>query len=248
MQTHFSNCLHLYERDVRVVEQIVASNERRAISRIDAGYQNWDFAPALIANSEVITNLDFGLVREPELRRLLTGFFELRQKGDSESFLKSLKVDILSHLGYNWAKKVSKFSLSHSELETTMRKMRMKSESIPFASLRYASVDEIVTEVERYSEQLEPRFENLIEVLIDEDDWLTVNLNRWSKKSIVQMVLLSVLDYSIDPYIANASPGMKCREHIDAARDRLGLRFVATQRVARNLEQLLDLINDLDHN
>jgi hypothetical protein len=72
-----------------------------------------------------------------------------------------------------------------------------------FLSLRHAPCEVIVVEIQKISLSMEASFDKICDAIFLPDDWVRPNEKYWTKQQLIQMVLLSMLEYDIDPFTIN---------------------------------------------
>jgi thymidylate synthase len=116
VQRHYSNCLHVYERDLDKLVCIVERNSTLQIADYELKFQQCDIVPHLIDSREAIVDLRFEHIRNASLRKFMAGFDALKRRNDLKTFEASLHDGVLGHLGRQWARQRRGLSLAEVRL------------------------------------------------------------------------------------------------------------------------------------
>lgn len=104
IQRHFSNAMHLYNRDLGAVRRIVDANTADDVIERDRRFEELTIHDKVASDAVAIASLRFVDVGDLELRRFLDGFRYAWRHRNGSAFVASLPDNLLGYLGYHWAR------------------------------------------------------------------------------------------------------------------------------------------------
>lgn len=100
-QRHFTDSLHLYERDFESATRILASNDLANLSLPRERLQPFDIASYVGADHDIIVDLRFDEINEATLRDLFKAY-EARNSSEPREVLALLPRNLLGFVAYQW--------------------------------------------------------------------------------------------------------------------------------------------------
>lgn len=188
VQTHYTDSLHLYERDFEKVKFILASNSLQTIAEIEKKFSFDNRQYASINHAKIISRQFDDL--EDSVYKYMFIDYNLVIK-ENKSLTKNLD-NLLQYCVYNWIN--IKLKIKEGK--------RVKSNIEILDSLKYQSVDVMIDELKRISQE---NLSNIVQIkdlistkIISESSLVKFDLDQMDK--LIQICLLAIVKDSINAF------------------------------------------------
>lgn len=215
IQRHFSDCFHLYEKNIDQTNLIVQNNSHYATSVASRKF-NWEFSDAIVENFQQILSNEYDFINEPFLAEFLKlfnrkGRLGLKDSNDPiflDSFYGFLAYQCYPQIGFQ----VDGYKL-WGDLSNSMMNIEMRQK---FEQLSRSSSEEIANNIKGLSAQLKGQFNHLKQILDNKSGPFAFK-NHENEEVSLHALLLCLVWTTLDPYTANTSIGTKRKAEIESA-------------------------------
>lgn len=223
IQRHFSDNLHLYEKNVNEAKRIVQGNSFEAVSVVSSNF-DWGYADAILENIQEILKSDYEAISDTDLAVFLKHFNRESRLHNrlSETFVFS--NDFYGFLAYQCYSPIG-YKTDDNEHWGKLRRLMM-TDGIrqKFERLSVSSGQNIAQNIVELTEQLRGRFCVLKEV-IDKENGPFGFKGYDNEESALRVLLLCLVWTVRDVYTANTSIGDMQEQEIATAASILNVPF-----------------------
>lgn len=188
IQTHYTDSLHLYERDFDKVKCILDSNSLQSISSIEKQLSFDNSQYASINHTKIISREFFDLA-DSAYKKI---FLEYNLSAKEKEGLFQNPENLLQYCVYNWVNRKSK----------TKEGKRVKSNIEILDSLKYQSIDVMKSELRRISQENLTNIDKIKELIctkiISENSLMNFDLSKTDQ--LIQICMLSIVKDTINAF------------------------------------------------
>jgi len=238
IQTHFTDSLHLYERDFEKVETILKNNSYETIEATTKTLTNHNMANYLDCNHQAILNLDFLQINHSYYKNIFQLFEQIKLKQSLDIHL--VPNDILGFVINNWLymKKKSRNIVIYSSLEN--------SDHFKLKTIKHHSVDEI----QNFIQELSIKYLNYVDKFLNiiqkesSDSLFSIKTNDKLNMKLVQSILLSIVIDSLSSNLYNKSLREEYMDKIRLISKNLNLSVDDIFKFSYFVEEWMNIISD----
>ncbi|NCD07093.1 MAG: thymidylate synthase [Spirochaetia bacterium] len=188
IQTHYTDSLHLYERDFDKVKCILDSNSLQSISGIEKQLSFDNSQYASINHTKIISRQFFDLA-DSAYKKI---FLEYNLSAKEKEGLVQNPENLLQYCVYNWLNRKSK----------NKEGKRVKSNIEILDSLKYQSIDVMKSELQRISQENLTNIDKIKELIctkiISENSLMNFDLSKTDQ--IIPICILSIVKDTINAF------------------------------------------------
>ncbi|NRQ56337.1 thymidylate synthase [Brevibacillus sp. HD1.4A] len=101
-QRHFTDSLHLYQRDLKKAKDILDCNNIKEMESLSSKVNLFDISQYLEVNHQSVLNLEFESINVPIFRDLFLSYNQFRESRDFKSSLNLIPDNLLGYIAYLW--------------------------------------------------------------------------------------------------------------------------------------------------
>lgn len=221
IQRHFSDSLHIYEKNIDATKLIVKNNNIGAVSFVSNKF-NWGYADDILGNIQEILKHNYDAISDTDLATFLNTFSRERRvkNGASETFAFSnhfygfLAYQCFSTIGIN---------TENNEYCGKLRKLIMADEiKQKFEQLSVSSGQDIAQDITELTKQLKGNLSILKQVFDKKTG--PFGFKSYNNEELgLRVLLLCLVWTTLDPYMVNTPIGSMQKKEIETAASLLGV-------------------------
>jgi thymidylate synthase len=239
VQRHFTDCLHLYERDLQRARDVVATNDLNEIDQISSRF-GWKYSNDILENIEKINSCSYESI-DGELGEFLQRFCsasrrEVKKKLVDYDFPKGF----FGYLARQWLEQPD--PNQRVDQQNDFGSLNFTSDMKKFIALLSCASTEIATSIENLSISLSGRLSEIEILTSGVSSAQILQFFDNDENRALKALLLSALWSSIDPFFAGSSPGQRVIDEIKTAAMSLGLSQDEIRLFSVNVTTLNNMI------
>lgn len=239
VQRHFTDCLHVYQRDLARAAAIVDQNYLDEVDSISARY-DWNYSRDILQNIDKINSCSYGNI-EGELGEFLVKFC---RNARNESKERSVEYDFPSgffgFLAQQWLG-----NNGQRDSEVIPEGSKALNSLVDLAALSSLSAPEIAKNVSRLSVLLHGK---LVRVEVADKEVSHSHILRYfdgDETKALTALILGAAWASIDPYLVGSAFGQRRVDEINMAASSLGLSSSEISQFSVNIDSLKRLFGEV---
>lgn len=116
VQRHFTDCLHLYEKHIDKVKEIIASNTIEEINIWQDKFNNSEeIFKGIISNYNEITTLDIKKITNSYVQEALNNYLNYKTHNNINFLISTLPKDVFGLSAYLWVSSLSSYKLNNDD-------------------------------------------------------------------------------------------------------------------------------------
>jgi len=241
-QSHFSDNLHLYEKDINNAKKIVLNNNQEAIFTISSKF-DWEYSDAILNNYEAIVSGNFEAIEDDQLSTFLRQFCKnsRNQRVNMRDPFKN-SDGLLGFLAYQW---LSSGRCNDERWENERRLMMCKGVKEDIAELSKSSGQEIAQGVMELVDRLRGKLSYLTEAIEKKSGLFKLRDYSGNEDLALRTILLCAVWTTLDPYLASTTIGSKAKQEIMAAANLLNVPFSNVGPLSTAEDELFSALSKL---
>lgn len=213
-QRHFTDSLHIYESDLQDIERVLARNSREGLKRVGLSIRDSCAVDHICSEFSYLVEHGAVALRSDYLRDVFDAFNVLRDHSYCAQFLSLLPRDALGFSAFLWADRYRHIDkLLIPELFLTMMELLSASTTEDLLSrAKYDDIESLSTLIQDLATRHQDKLDTLLATLKEGNRvFVPATGTAIDRGKFLQIVLLSVLLGSLDPWIANSEPGIEVK-------------------------------------
>lgn len=203
IQTHYTDSLHLYEKDFIRVANIIKNNSLEIISKIEKDLNTYNFQNYVFINHANILEQKFINLQDLEIKNIFLLYASFKEK---KSVIDSSLIpdNLLGYCVYHWLKNRKNISIKKISYFEVDNYEKGVSAIQVLNSLKYKETDEIIKSIEELNILYLPKintFKNIICDFTKDNSIFTLDLNDEIK--FINIILLAIMLESISSNLYN---------------------------------------------
>jgi len=219
VQTHYSDSLHLYARDIENVEKILKSNCVQEITSIEKRYGLCDNSEYVLMNHNYILHHDFEMLKSSQFKVMFSLFKDYKREKTVD--FKSIPQNLIGYCMYNWFNKVH--CVDKKDVCDFINKGINMSKNDILRSLIYDTPEHICTVIKEMKVDYLCKYDEL-KSLFDEstkNSFIQININNTD--TFIYIMLLVVVSEGMFSEIYNRDARMKLTNKFNQVCDALNI-------------------------
>ncbi|MBK8815636.1 MAG: hypothetical protein IPN42_09105 [Methylococcaceae bacterium] len=215
IQRHFSDSLHLYEKNIDEANDIINFNNINNVSFVSSNF-DWGYSDAILNNIQEILNNDYNAISDPCLASFLKNFNRVNRllKSESKDFVFS--NNFYGFLAYQCFSPIGYGADSNEYFEKLRRLMMASSIEYKFKQLSVSSSENIAQNIIKLANQLKGQF-HVLKKTVDSNAGPLGFKSHENEELSLRILLLCLVWTTLDPLTANSSIGTIQKDEIKAA-------------------------------
>jgi thymidylate synthase len=200
IQTHFTDSLHLYERDFKKVQTILENNSLDTIDKIIKSIPNLDISNYLSCNHQAISNTDFSQINNSYYENIFQIYSQIKK---NTAFNKALiPNDILGLVIKNWL-----LIKKSRDLNTNLPIAVLDSSYYKLQVIKHCSAKEIQQYIEYLSHTYINHIQNFVLIINKEtkNSLFSIKTNKELDYKLLKAIFLSIVLDSLSSNLYNKS-------------------------------------------
>lgn len=196
-QTHFTDSLHIYTRDLDKIKQVLEKNSLEEVKYLEEKLTSFDNSLYIKEDHTKVINRKFNSLNIGVFKNLFSIMQKFKDKKNIDC--NEIPKNILGYCIYNWLKRRKDITLNNIELFDNIDKGIKLTNTQQLESLKSRNKEDIIIEVSNMRNKLINKFDELGSLLSDKDGVISINLS--DKEKILNIVLLMIVREGIAEYI-----------------------------------------------
>jgi thymidylate synthase len=240
-QSHFSDSLHIYKKDIINIQHIVSNNNQEEVRKISKKF-DWDYSDAILENVETIVSGNYEAIKDDRLSSFLQQFCK-KSRNQRENMRGPLKSSdsLLGFLAYQWLSSGD----YNEQWEKQRRLMMYKGVKKDIEELSKSSGEEIAQGIMALAERLRGNFSSLKEAIEKRSGPFKLRDYNGDEDLALREILLCAVWTTLDPYLASTSIGTNAKQEIIAAANLLNVPFSDVGPLSTVEEELFSTLSKL---
>ncbi|OBZ07552.1 hypothetical protein A8L34_25805 [Bacillus sp. FJAT-27264] len=195
IQRHFTDSLHLYERDMDQVKEILSANNEAIISSLIEKIPSFDTKTYADVNHNEVTNLEFQEIHQDY--RIMFELFREYKNGskDVSSIINRLPCNMLGYSGLLWFEERKGFEINNKYFyELSLEGGNVLDDTIlNFDFLKNETSEKIAESAKSFSSKYSNFVDELIHVTEPQNSFFTINREKLDEMKFLQSIHLSLV-------------------------------------------------------
>ncbi len=196
-QTHFTDSLHLYTKDLEKVEKIINSNSPEEIKYIENNIKKFDIVKYISENHKKILEKDYCNLNLDIFKEI----FKIIQNIKNNNNLDFHKIpkNLIGYVIYNWLKQKKGINFKMIDyFENINKRTKLKNTQL-LESLKIKEESEIINVVDKLNNELLPNFLDLKKVISSKQGIFSLDLS--DERKIINIALFVIIIEGVAEYI-----------------------------------------------
>ena len=246
IQRHFTNCLHIYQRDIKKAELIIRSNTKQYLKKVETQL-SFDVVDYINIDHKAITNLEFSKLAYP-FNKFFKSLIYFKNE-DYKECLNSLPSNLLGYVSYLWLtdRKNWPKDLKLDFFENIKEDNVVSSDFLTIQIIKNESVDTIIDFVHSMVEKHSSKYEILLNTINKKNSIYEINIKEISQEKVLESVILSLILASVSSNIMNPYIKDQYVQNITSICQKLNLQYSDLLKLLEYENKFLQIL-DLNNN
>lgn len=196
-QTHFTDSLHLYVKDLEKVKEIIDNNSLEEIKYIEETIEKFDIASYSSENHKKILEKDYSNLNLDTFKCIFKIIEDI--KNNHNINFDTIPKNLMGYVIYNWLKQKKNINFQIIDyFENISKRIKLKNIQL-LESLKTKEKSEIINTVDKLSNELLPKFSDLKNVIECNQGIFSLDLSN--EKKIINIALFVIIIEGVAEYI-----------------------------------------------
>lgn len=197
IQTHFTDSLHLYEKNFLDVKKIIDKNSLESLDSIQQDLEKFNISEYLNIDHHDVVSLQFKAIKNP----FFLTFFQIFDQVKIQNSINTQDIpkNILGYCIYNWVKQKNWFTETVPNFENYQTKSNIQR----LETIKHSALDEIQNLIEELSKVYLEKSQYIIENIISNKPNSIFYINCSNELKLIQAILLSIVLSSLSSNLYN---------------------------------------------
>ena len=196
VQTHYTDSLHLYDRNLNDVKKVLDNNSLEEIEYLEKEITSFDNSIYIDEDHKEILKKNYDDLNLCEFRDIFNLIKDIKNKKNIDYDI--IPDNILGYSIYNWLKDKKDINLELDFFKEIEKGIKLTNIQL-LESLKGKEKSIIIKNINKLRNELTPQFGEFKKVLEKEDGIFSLNLSNEDK--ILTIILLFIIRESLDEYI-----------------------------------------------
>lgn len=243
IQTHFTDSLHLYEKNFLDVKKIIDNNSYESIDSIQQNIQKFNTSKCLNISHNDVISFQFTAIKDPFFLLFFQIFDQVKNKNSINT--KDIPNNILGYCIYNWVKQKKWFTETVPHFENYQSKRNIQL----LETIKHESIQNIEDLVIHLSHQYLSKSKYIIERLIQNArNSIFSLLSEPNELKLIQTVLLSIILDSLSSNLYNKTLREQYMDKIRKISDNLLISIDDVFKLSYSVEEWKYIFNSTENN
>lgn len=238
IQTHFTDSLHLYEKNFVDVKKILENNSCESIDSIQQNLEKFNISEYLNINHYDVVSLQFTAIKNP----FFLTFFQIFEQAKIQNSINTQDIpkNILGYCIYNWIKQKKWFT----EIIPRFENYQTKSNIQLLETIKHESIQNIENLIIYLSHQYLSKSEYIIQQLIQNArNSIFSFLRETNELKLIQTVLLAIVLDSLSSNLYNKTLREQYMDKIRKISINLNISIDDVFKLSYDVEKWKSIIN-----
>lgn len=205
VQRHFTNCLHIYKRDMDKIAEVLAANNKTTLKAIPKIIPPFKSSSYVDYEHNKINQQKYDELTNDGISDFFKSYVTLKSTRNFDSAIKLLPHNLLGYVAYLWYSEKRDFSANENYFSKFKWEANMGFDVQRLYTLKYESEDTIKKFMEDGSKSLIDQYDKFLEVIQAKSGIYSIR-EGVNRNTIIQTVLLSFVMASV---ASNMAPDTK---------------------------------------
>lgn len=193
-QTHFTDSLHLYTKDLEKVERILNNNSLEEIKYIEENIQKFDIASYISENHKRILEKDYYNLNLDIFKKIFKVIEDVKNNHNID--FSAIPKNLMGYTIYNWLKQKKNINIDY--FENINKRIELKNTQL-LESLKTKDKSEIINVIDKLNNELLPKFPDLKNIIKCSHGIFSLDLSN--EKKIINIALFVIIIEGVAEYI-----------------------------------------------
>lgn len=196
-QTHFTDSLHLYTKNLGKVEEIINSNSLEEIEYIENNIGKFDISQYISENHKKILEKDYCNLNLDIFKEIFKIIENIKNNHDIDFY--TIPENLMGYVVYNWLKQKKDINFQMMNyFENINKRIELKNTQL-LESLKTKQKDEIIRVVDKLNNELIHKFTDLKNIIGYKNGIFSLDLTN--EKKIINIILFVIVLEGVAEYI-----------------------------------------------
>ena len=197
IQTHFTDSLHLYTKDLEKVEKIINNNSLEEIKYIENNIEKFDISQYISENHKEILEKDYCNLNLDIFKKIFKIIENVKNNHNIDFY--TIPKNLMGYIIYNWLKQKKDINFQIIDyFENINKRIELKNTQL-LESLKTKQKDEIVRVVNKLNNELIHKFTDLKNIINCKNGIFSLDLTN--EKKIINITLFVIILEGVAEYI-----------------------------------------------
>ncbi len=196
-QTHFTDSLHLYVKDLEKVKEIIDNNSLEEIKYIEENIEKFDIASYSSENHKKILEKDYSNLNLDIFKCIFKIIEDIKNNHNIK--FDTIPKNLIGYVIYNWLKQKKNINFQIIDyFENINKRIKLKNTQL-LESLKTKEKSEIINSVDKLNNELLPKFPYLKNVIKCNNGIFSLDLSN--EKKVINIALFVIIIEGVAEYI-----------------------------------------------
>ncbi|MFX4177484.1 thymidylate synthase [Aliarcobacter butzleri] len=196
-QTHFTDSLHVYTKDLGKVEEIINNNSLEEIEYIENNIRKFDISQYISENHKKILEKDYCNLNLDIFKKIFKIIENIKNNHNIDFY--TIPENLMGYVVYNWLKQKKDINFQMMDyFENINKRIELKNTQL-LESLKTKKKSEIINVVDKLNNELLPNFLDLKNLIACKQGIISLDLSNESK--IINIALFVIIIEGVAEYI-----------------------------------------------
>ena len=197
MQTHFTDSMHLYTKDLEKVEKIINNNSLEEIKYIENNIGKFDISQYVFENHKEILKKDYCNLNLDIFKKIFKIMENIKNNHNIDFY--TIPKNLMGYIIYNWLKQKKNINFQIIDyFENVNKRIELKNTQL-LESLKTKQKDEIIRVIDKLNSELIHKFSDLKNIIDCKNGIFSLDLTN--EKKIINITLFVIVLEGISEYI-----------------------------------------------
>lgn len=196
-QTHFTDSLHLYTKDLEKIKKIINNNSLEEIKYIEENIEKFDITSYIYENHKKILEKDYSNLNLDIFKSIFKVIIDVKNNHNID--FDTIPKNLMGYSIYNWLKQKKDINFQIIDyFENINKRIKLKNTQL-LESLKTKEKNEIINVIDKLNNELLPKFADLKNIINCKHGIFSLDLSN--EKKIVNIILFVIILEGVAEYI-----------------------------------------------
>ncbi|MEK3885735.1 thymidylate synthase [Paenibacillus sp. PL2-23] len=228
-QRHFTNCLHIYKKDMDKISKVIAANNKTALKAISSRIPSFTSSLYVRENHNKVNRQEYKGLLDDDISNFFQSYKVYIESNDLERAVDQLPHNLLGYVAFLWYCEKKDFKHTSKFFEEVLKEANMKEDLQRLETIKYEDASNIKSFILELAKKHISLAIDFINIVNEKSHFYSFKVHAVDKEKLVQSVFLSLVMCSI---ASNMAPNT---------------RQLFTQRLKQATEELELVFEDILH-